>query len=112
MRRLRLILITVLLLALASGVCGQTLKLAADLEALLANPLSLLQPVNVVIQYNSAPGLLDILQIVGLGGTVKTQYTLIPALSVTLPLGGVTTLLADLNVLYVTPDRALGASLD
>ena len=58
---------------------SQTLKIAPDLRTLLGNVLT---PVDVVIQYNSAPGLLDITRVLSQGGIINAQLNLIPAIAV------------------------------
>jgi serine protease AprX len=88
---------------------AQTSKIAPDLLGLL---LGALAPVKVVIQYNSAPGLLDIGKLLSLGGTITQQYTLIPGLAVTLPSAVVSLLALDPAIAYISPDRQLAGTLD
>src|SRR5258708_2642351 len=77
-------------------------KLSSDLVSLLANPLG---TSNVVIQFKTAPSLLDLLQITALGGTITNQYSSLPAVSATLP-NAVVLLVSDLlNIVFMTPDR-------
>src|SRR5260370_30515657 len=70
------------LLFMALPVFADTSKLSSDLLSLLANPLG---TSNVVIQFKTAPGLLDLLQITALGGIITNQYSSMPAISVQLP---------------------------
>jgi len=88
---------------------AQTSKIAPDLQSLLSN---LLTPTNVVIQYNSTPGLLNVLKLLSLGGVINAQYVSIPAIAVQLP-GAVVSLLAlDPSVAYISPDRQVAGTLD
>src|SRR5258708_38796808 len=57
-------------------------KLSSDLLGLLANPLG---TTNVVIQFKTAPSLLDLLQITALGGKITNPSTSPPAGLATLP---------------------------
>src|SRR5215467_6613580 len=99
MKRVRHIL---LLIFTASLSFGQITKIAPDLLGLLNG---LLQPVNVVVQYNNAPGLLDLTQLLSLGGTINQQYSLIPAVAVKLPAAAVPVLALVSNVAYISVDR-------
>src|SRR5262249_20804656 len=84
-------------------------KLAPDLISLLTG---LTQPVDVVIQYNSAPGLLDLTKLLSLGGIINFQYTEIPAISVKLPAAVVALLSLDRSIAYISPDRQLKSTVD
>lgn len=88
---------------------GQTSKIAPDLLALLTG---LLKPVNVIVQYNSAPTLLNLTQLLSLGGTINAQYSIIPAISVTLPAAVVDLLALEPAVAYISPNRALESTVD
>jgi serine protease AprX len=88
---------------------AQTSKIAPDLLGLL---LGALAPVKVVIQYNSAPGLLDIGKLLSLGGIITQQYTVIPGIAVTLPSAVVSLLALDPAIAYISPDRQLAGTLD
>ena len=88
---------------------GQVSKIAPDLLGLLKG---LTQPVNVVIQYNSAPGLLNITKLLSLGGVIHDQYSLIPAIAVQLPAAVVAILSLDPSIAYISPDRQLDGLLD
>src|ERR1035438_10085040 len=67
-------------------------KIAPDLLSLLNG---LLAPVNVVVQFNATPGLLQITKLVGLGGVITQQYSSIPSIAVTLPAAAVSVLALD-----------------
>src|SRR6266849_13960 len=88
---------------------AQNLKIAPDLIGILTGALA---PVNVVVQYQVAPTLADILELVSLGGVIHYQYTVIPGVSVTLPAVSVTTLSLLSSVAYITPDRSVAPLLD
>src|ERR1700722_18987557 len=88
---------------------AQTSKISPDLLSLLNG---LLEPVNVVVQYSSTPGFLEIGKLLALGGAITQQYSSIPGVAVTLP-GAVVTLLAlDPLVSYISLDRQLAGTLD
>ena len=88
---------------------AQTSKIAPDLQSLITG---LLTPVNVVVQYNSAPGLLGITELLSLGGTITQQYSSIPAVAVTLPAPVVSLLALNPAVSYISPDRQVQGILD
>ena len=88
---------------------AQTSKIAPDLVNLLSN---LLGPVRVVVQYNSAPGLLQLTQLLTLGGTINQQYSAIPAVAVTLPAAVVDVLSLSPAVAYISLDRPVKGTLD
>ena len=99
----------ILLLLLGGSAFGQVSKIAPDLLSLLSG---LLSPVNVIVQYNSAPSLLDITELLSLGGVINLQYSSIPAISVKLPPLAITTLALLTNVSYISPDRQLKGMVD
>jgi len=110
MKRLRSLLILVTFTLFSSSLSfGQALKIAPDLLGLLKN---LTQPVNVVVQFNSVPGLLEITKLLTLGGVIHQQYNLIPAISVQLPAAVVDLLALDPAVAYISPDRQMAGTLD
>ena len=67
---------------------------------------------NVIVQYNSAPTLLNLTQLLSLGGTINAQYSIIPAISVTLPAAVVDLLALEPAVAYISPNRALESTVD
>ena len=69
-------------------------------------------PTNVVVQYNSTPSLLNITQLLSLGGVINAQYTSIPAIAVKLPAAVVSILALNPAVAYISPDRQLSGTLD
>jgi len=73
---------------------------------------NLFGPVNVIVQYNSTPGLVQQLELVALGGTITHQYSAIPAVSVTLPGAGILGLLRDPLVSFISLDRQVAGTLD
>jgi serine protease AprX len=103
--------LTVLTFALFSTTVsfGQISKIAPDLLGLLTG---LTKPVNVVIQYNSAPGLLNIAKLLSLGGVIHAQYTVIPGIAVQLPSVVVELLALDPAIAYISPDRELAGLTD
>ena len=88
---------------------AQSSKIAPDLLGLLGG---LLAPTNVVIQYNSAPTLLNVTKLLSLGGVINAQYVSIPAIAVKLPAVVVQVLALDPAVAYISPDRAVAGTLD
>ncbi len=110
MKRLSRSLILLTASVFSAGVSfGQISKIAPDLISLLTD---LTKPVNVVIQYNSAPGLLNIAKLLSLGGVIHQQYSLIPAIAVQLPAAVVDLLALDPSIAYISPDRQLAGTLD
>ncbi len=109
-------------LLLASQAFADNSKISPDLLPLLANPSN---KINVIVQYNTPPqqqssgGLLGGLLggLVGgvvnlLGGVLNIVFSLIPAVSATLHPSDILAVSNQSNVAYISPDRALGASLD
>src|ERR1700731_1851153 len=95
---------------LAAGTgSAQILKIAPDLTQLL-NLNNLFT--NVIVQYQAPPTGLDILTLQLLGGVVKQTFSAIPAVLVQLPAINLLTIANILNVVYVSPDRSLGGSLN
>src|SRR5277367_263943 len=94
--------------ALVSQLAAQTSKISADLTQLLTNPLG---SVKAIIQFNNAASI-NVLNIELLGGIVNRQYSLIPAVSVTLPNVAVTALAALPTVQYISLDRTVGSLND
>src|SRR3984957_12003701 len=88
---------------------AQISKIAPDLEGLLTN---LLAPTNVVIQYNTAPTLLNVTKLLSLGGVINAQYVSIPAIAVKLPAAVVAILALDPAIAYIPPDRQVAGTLD
>jgi len=110
MKSLRRCLLIWSWLILSTGISfGQVSKIAPDLLNLISG---LLQPVNVIVQYNNTPGLLDLAKILSLGGTVNLQFTSIPGIAATLPATVVSVLALDPSVAYISPDRQLIATVD
>jgi len=93
-----------ILILLGAPLFGQISKIAPDLLSALT---TLTTPVNVVVQYNRAPSLLDVTELLSLGGTINARYTAIPAIAVKLPPLVLNTLALLSNVAYITPDRQL-----
>lgn len=87
----------------------QLVKLSPDTLELLNKPL---EPIEVIIQFDSAPLVTDLLRILALGGTITEQYTLLPAVAVTLPAGAVVPLVLLPNIGYISVDRPVSATLD
>src|SRR5580704_10639395 len=108
-RLLRNILLWSSLAASTALSFAQTTKIAPDLINLITG---LLQPVNVVVQYNSTPGPLELTLLLSLGGIITQQYSSIPAVAVTLPSVVVSVLALQPAVAYISPDRQVAGSLD
>ncbi len=110
MKRLRrLLILLTFILSSTTLSFGQISKIAPDLLGLLKG---LTTPVNVVIQFNSEPGLLEITKLLSLGGVIQQQYSLIPAIAVQLPATVVELLTLDPSVAYISPDRQMAGTLD
>lgn len=62
------------------------------------------EKVDVIIGFKQAPGAAQDAMIKGLGGVVRSHYTLIPARAVTVPAAAVAALQANPNVAYVEAD--------
>lgn len=60
--------------------------------------------VDVIIGFNSAPGAPGDALIEGLGGTINSRYSIIPARAATVPAGAVAALQRNPNVAYVETD--------
>src|SRR5260370_26855707 len=84
-------------------------KLSSDLVSLLANPLG---TSNVVIQFKTAPSLLDLLQITSLGGGITNHDSSLPAVAALLPNAVVLTVSDFLNVAYSPENRFVAAKPD
>src|ERR1700730_12353664 len=100
------------LLLLSTGLFGQSAKLAPDVVALLNNPSSSQQQVNLIVQFNP-PGLLQSVLTLGglLPGVTKLVYTLIPAVSQLVPVSSIVNLASNPSVKYVSLDRPIGGTL-
>src|ERR1700726_2024504 len=94
---------------LAPALFGQLLNLAPDLLKVVSQTTG---NVSVIVQFQSAPSPLQLLAIELLGGTVKSTYSLIPAVLVDLPVGQLLSLVNILGVVYISPDRPVGPLLD
>jgi len=107
-----------LTLALASSALANNAKISPDLQPLLANPAT---KVSVIVQYNvslagcTGGGLLSGLTcgtLNLLGGVVNRVFTLINAVVETASAGQIISLSNQPNVTYISPDRAVSATLD
>src|SRR5215831_10590158 len=99
-----LLLFTVLAATCQLGF-GQISKISSDLISVLNNAL---QPVDVIVQYNSNPTLLNVTQLLALGGRVNQQYSSVPAIAVKLPVGLLVNAVAQLpGVAFITRDRVV-----
>ena len=86
---------------------GQTL--APDL---ISSVNGLLGPVRVIVQFNRAPGIFDLLQVLGVGGKVVANLTTINGLVVEVPAVAVPVLSLLPGVFYVSPDRNVRSLID
>ena len=97
-----------LALLLVSLVCaGQPRKLAPDLQGI--DPGS---TVSVIVQFATPPGAQELARIIQLGGVLITKLDLIQAAAYSLPASALAGLAKDPNVLYISPDREVTATLD
>jgi len=96
---------------LAAGTAnGQSQKLSQDLEQLIGQTL---EPVNVIIQFKTAPTILDLAALDLVGALITRTYSVIPAVAVTLPASKILGLLLSLtDITYITPDRSVLPLLD
>src|SRR3984957_18059285 len=86
---------------------AQSSKIAPDLLGFLGG---LLAPTNVVIQYNTAPTLLNVTKLLSLGGVINAQYVSIPAIGVKVPAAVVAILALDPAIAYISPDRQVAGT--
>jgi serine protease AprX len=84
---------------------AQTAKISRDLDA--TNSAG---PVNVIVQYNQPPTLLQLQNVLNLGGLLKQELGLITARVFSIPASALGQLAADPNVVYISPDRPLGST--
>src|SRR6202165_1212064 len=80
-------------------------KIAPDLRASRA------QHARVVVQYNQAPGILDLGGLLGLLGTIISEVPLLNAIVADLPLSNILSLSNQPNVKYISLDRTLTPTL-
>ena len=106
MNRLRVIAV-VALGFLPSYMRGQTL--APDL---ISSIVGLVGPVRVIVQFDHAPGLVELLQVTGLGGKVLGNLVNVNGLVLELPAALVPVLSLLPGVFYVSPDRNVTPLLD
>src|SRR4051794_5416445 len=91
-----------------SSVCAsaiQPAKIAPDL-------LGATGKVDVVVQYVRQPGLLDLQNLLNLGGLLQTTLSLINAVEYLLPVTSLGPISDDPNVVYISPNRPVKARLD
>jgi serine protease AprX len=104
-----LIHLAVSTLVVAGELSAQTGKVSADLLQALTNPLG---SVNAIVQFNNPATAADLAKVGLLGGVITNQYSLIPAVSLTLPKLAVTVLAALPTVQFVSIDRTVGSLND
>src|SRR6202049_4541807 len=80
-------------------------KISPDLRASRA------QHARVVVQYNQAPGILDLGGLLGLLGTIISEVPLLNAIVADLPLSNILSLSNQPNVKYISLDRTLTPTL-
>src|ERR1700761_4804366 len=98
--------VLVLLIAALSARCAaDNTKLSPDLQQTKA------QHARVVVQYNQAPGLLD-LNLLGTLGSILNSLPLVNGIVAQLPLANVLVLSNQANVKYISLDRVLAPNLD
>lgn len=98
-------LLVVLLLATAILGHADDSRLSPDTRAYSA------PHARVVIQYNSAPGLLDLQWILKLAGSILGQLPLVNGVVADLPLSNLSLLSSQPNVKYISLDRPLSPTL-
>jgi serine protease AprX len=97
-------LVLILLLVTGTLAYANTSKVSPDLQASKAST------VRVVVQYNQAPGILD-LNLLGILGSILNSLPLVNAIVADLPLANVLTLSNQANVKYISLDRVLAPNL-
>src|SRR5580693_3312538 len=97
-------LLLILLLVAGTLANAQNPKLSPDLQKTTATK------VQVVVQYNNAPGLLD-LNLLGTLGSILNKLPLVNAIVADLPLANVLSLANQSNVKYISLDRPLAPNL-
>src|ERR1019366_1580169 len=95
------------LLLLAAPCFGASPKLSPDLAGL--DPASF---VDVIVQFAALPDQAQAARIHALGGNPKLDLSLINAAVYSLPAAALNALANSPNVLYVSPDRQVAATLD
>ena len=111
-------LIPLLFVAISVSVFGASPRISPDLQSVDPN-----SNVRVIVQYAQAPsvassqngGLLGgLLHLVGglVSGVVNVVFSVINAVVYTVPASSLSTLAADPNVTYISPDRPLASQLD
>ncbi len=94
-----------LLFEVSSAFAGQTSKISSDLQGINSSGR-----VNVIVQYQQAPAVLQLQQVLNLGGDLKLVLGLVKAVAYTIPVSALTQLAADPNVIYISPDRSLSST--
>src|SRR5260370_28552164 len=107
MNTFRLLCATFAILLFSIPCSGASPKLAPDLAGL--DPASF---VDVIVQYTAAPNESHAARIRALGGTPKVDLSVIHAAVYTLPAAALEALANTPNVVYVSPDREVRATLD
>src|SRR5580704_14096712 len=97
-------LLLILLLVAGTLANAQNPKLSPDLQKTTATK------VQVVVQYNNAPGTPD-LNLLGTLGSILNKLPLVNAIVADLPLANVLSLANQSNVKYISLDRPLAPSL-
>lgn len=91
----------------ASMVFGQSSKLSQDLSG--KNPTALL---NVIVQFKQVPSEQHHQKVRDRGGVLRSKLDVIKGAQYSLPASALETLVGDPDVVYITPDRPVAASLN
>jgi serine protease AprX len=100
----RLVVLILMSTLTVASVAAQSTKVSPDLQRSTASH------VQVVVQYNNSPGLLD-LQLLSTLGSILNSLPLLNAIVADLPLSKVLSLANQSNVKYVSLDRPLSPTL-
>src|SRR6266446_6084336 len=95
-------LVLLVVVALSLVAVADDSKLAPELQNYSSQ-----SPLNVVIQYNRSPALLDLQGVLNLGGQILSPLNLINGVLATVPASNLLNLSNQSNVVYISPDRPL-----
>src|ERR1700760_3866953 len=101
----RILVAGALILEVSFAFAGQTGKISSDLQGKNSS-----DQVDVIVQYKQAPAALQLQEVLSLGGQLKLVLGLVKAVAYRIPVSSIAQLAADPNVIYISPDRAVGST--